>query len=185
MFIVGVLATMFTISVGVTGGDRQLESEADRLIAVIDLAREEAVIQGREIGLRFYNNGYEFSAFYEDFVEYHDEDNPDQSEWVPLDRSTLLGPRQLPDGLRFELEIDGREVILMSPDEDDDRPVTQPDENPDAEETPANTFRPQVMVYSSGDLSPFTVQVRREFANRGTRIEFDIDGSVEIETPEQ
>lgn len=180
VFIVGVLTTMFTLSVGVVGGDRQLEKEVDRLIAVIDLAREEAVIQGREIGMRFYTSGYEFSAYVEDFVDYPDEDNPDRSEWVLLDQATLLGPRELPEGLRFALQIDGREVVLGDELAAEPAPLTEtaPAVDPDA---PPDTFRPQVMIYSSGDISPFTVEVRRTFANTGQIIEFDIDGSAEVE----
>lgn len=173
---------MFTLSIGVTGGDRQLDVEVDRLIAVIDLAREEAVVQGREIGMRFFASGYEFAAYYEDFVEYHDEDNPDQSEWALLDKATLLGPRELPDGLVFELAIDGREIVLRSAEES---AVARPDspneaEGGDEDEPSESRYEPQIMIYSSGDMSPFTVQVRRQFANSGTTIEFDIDGSTEI-----
>lgn len=178
VFIVGIMATMFTLSVGVIGGDRDLEKEASRLVALIDLAREEAVIQGREIGLRFYKDRYEFSAFFEDFVEYHDEDNPDLSEWALLDASSLLGPRELPQGLLLELQIDGRDIVLQLADTDTD---DEPSPAESDEDAPAKkTYAPQAMVYSSGDMSPFTVLIRREFSNAGTTIEFDIDGSAEI-----
>lgn len=180
VFIVGVLATMFTLSVGVVGGDRQLEKEVDRLIAVIDLAREEAVIQGREIGMRFNTAGYQFSAYVEDFVDYPDEDTPDQSEWVLLDKATLLGPRELPEGLRFELQIDGRDVVLADEVDAVPAPPTETAEEEDPDARP-DTFQPQVMIYSSGDMSPFTLELRRTFANTGKIIEFDIDGSVEVE----
>ena len=177
VFIVGVLATMFTLSVGVIGGDRQLETEADRLVALMKLAREEAVIQGREIGLRFFKDRYEFSGFYEDFVEYHDEENPDQSEWALLDESTLLGPRHLPEGLLFELQIDGRDIVLTRADTE---PAAEPAQG-EEDEQQTETYNPQVMVFSSGDMSPFTVRIRREYSNAGTTLEFDIDGSVEVE----
>lgn len=172
---------MFTLSVGVTGGDRQLETEVDRLIAVFDLAREEAAIQGREIGVRFYRNSYDFSAYYEDFVDYHDEDNPDQSEWALLDRETLLGPRQLPDGMVFEIQIDGREIVLKDPEEVPPVDVSENENESDDDEAPEQTYEPQVMIFSSGDMSPFTILVRRTFANEGTTIEFDIDGTTEID----
>jgi general secretion pathway protein H len=177
VFIIGVLATMFTLSVGVIGGDRELDKEASRLVALIDLAREEAVIQGREIGLRFFKGRYEFSAFYEDFVEYHDEETPDQSEWALLDASSLLGPRQLPEGLLLELQIDGRDIVLRVAETEDEPRLAENDED---EPPKKNAYNPQVMIYSSGDMSPFTVLIRREFSNAGTTIEFDIDGSAAI-----
>jgi len=179
VFIVGVLATMFTLSVGVTGGDRQLDTEVDRLIAIVDLAREEAVVQGRELGLHFYTNSYEFAAYYEDFIEYHDEDSPDLSEWALLDKETLLGPRELPEGLLFELQIDSREVVLREAGQNATTIAADTEES--AEDSPMRRYQPQVMIYSSGDMNPFTIELRRAFTNTGTVIEFDLDGSVEID----
>ena len=178
VFIIGVLVTMFTLSVGLTGGDKRLETEVDRLAAVIDLAREESVIQGREIGLRFFPDGYEFAAYYEDFEDYYDEDSPDQSEWAILDKGTLLGPRVLPEGLVFELAIDGRDVVLKR--EEKSLAKADPDDDSDLAEAEKNKYRPQIMIFSSGDMSPFTVQVRREFETGGQQLEFDVDGSIEI-----
>lgn len=180
VFIVGVLATMLTLSVGVVGGDRELETEIDRLIALIELAREEASLQGREIGMRFHDRGYEFAAYYEDFVEYHDEEHPDQSEWAPLDDASLLGPRRLPGDLQFELLMDGRAIVLKGEDEETSGQM------PESEDEAAVTrYEPQIMIYSSGDMTPFEIEVRRSFANAGTSIEFDIDGSSAITAAER
>lgn len=185
VFIVGVLATMFTLSVGVIGRDREVQNEADRLVALVALAREEAVIQGHEIGMRFYADGYDFAAFHEDFVEYHDKDNPDQSSWALLDQGSLLGPRALPAGLLLELQIEGRDVVLGRA-QDVAAKLGKPPDPADSEAQDARTrYQPQVMIYSSGDMSPFTVRLRREFANAGTTMEFEIDGSVAIEEAEQ
>lgn len=180
VFIIGILATMFTLSVGLVGDDRRLDTEVDRLIAVIGLAREESVIEGREIGMRFFPNGYEFAGYYEDFNDYHDEDTPDQSEWSLLPESTLLGPRLLPAGLRFELQIDGREVVLKR--DDEAQPVDTNDDMDSDTDDPdeQDRYKPQIMIFSSGDMSPFIVQIRREFENRGKIIEFDVDGSTKV-----
>ena len=118
VFIIGILSTLFTLSVGLTGSDRELETETDRLIAVVQLASDEAVMQGRELGMRFYPDGYEFATFQEDFVEYYDIDESDeteerdQSEWNVLSNEDLLGQRSLPEGILLELEIDGRSIVL-------------------------------------------------------------------------
>jgi len=182
---------MFTLSVGVTGGDRQLDTEVDRLIAVIALANEESVIRGREIGMRITSDGYRFATYYEGFVEYPTEDAPDQSQWMPLETSDLLGPRRLPEGIQFELSIDGREVILKSTADEkaesamgdragqSDSEDSSTDETDEAQGRPE--FEPQVMIFSSGDMDPFVIRLRREFSNVGTTIEFDIDGSVDVD----
>ncbi len=195
VFIIGILATMFTLSVGVTGGDRQLDTEVDRLIAVIALANEEAVIQGREIGMRITSDGYRFATYQEDFIDYPAPDVPDLSEWLPIDSSNLLGPRQLPDGLLFELRIDGREIVLKSAaDEEAESAMNRKEESAESAESESEIsdtgdaddlstreeFEPQIMIFSSGDMNPFVIHLRREFANAGATVEFDLDGSTEV-----
>jgi len=177
VFIIGILATMFTLSVGVTGGDQELEREVDRLRAVVRLASEEAIMQGREIGMRFYTDGYEFAAYYEDFVEYHDpddEDDRDRSEWTMLSQEELLGPRKLSDDIVLELEIDGQTVILDSTESYGDQKAG---DELDADEK----YRPQIRLYSSGDISPFVVRLRKSFQNNGIIIEVEADGTVELD----
>ena len=52
VFIIGIMATMFTLSVGVAGGtDRELRRETERLQTLLALALEDASFQSRELGL--------------------------------------------------------------------------------------------------------------------------------------
>ena len=177
VFIIGILATMFTLSVGVLGSDPEIDKETDRLQALLELAREEAVMNGHELGLHFYPDGYEFATFQEDFVEYYDTDDEvqDQSEWMVLDEGTLLKPRQLPAGIVIEIEIDGREIVLKRKTQ---AAMNESDE--DSEQTETEAYRPQIWLYSSGDMSPFLIRFRREFANDGLILEYSEDGSVEL-----
>ncbi|MDH3510557.1 MAG: type II secretion system minor pseudopilin GspH [Gammaproteobacteria bacterium] len=183
VFIIGILSTLFTLSVGLTGSDRELETETDRLIAVVQLASDEAVMQGRELGMRFYPDGYEFATFQEDFVEYYDIDESDEteerdrSEWNVLSNEDLLGQRSLPEGILLELEIDGRSIVLDRHDANDrDDENDQDDENGNSE----RDYQPQIRLFSSGDVSPFLVHLRRTFENKGVQIEFDAQGMVEV-----
>ena len=176
VFIIGILATMFTLSVGVLGSDPELEKEIDRLHALLNLAREDAVTNGRELGLHFYPDGYEFASYQEDFIEYYDPDDEvqDRSEWIVLNPGTLLGPRRLPDSIVIELEIEGRQIVLDEKKEPmDDDPTREQDL------TDENTYRPQIWLYSSGDMSPFVIRFRREFSNDSLMLEFNDDGTTE------
>lgn len=159
--IVGILATMFTLSVGVAGRDRELEREADRFRALVDLAAEDAVIQGRELGLRFHRSGYEFSWL-----------NPDEGLWQSLGTDDLLRPRELPDGLELGLEIEGRTVRL---------PDAPREAASDAAASGAAASEPQVFIFSSGDVNPaFRVVLRRTFANEGLAIAVELDGQIDV-----
>lgn len=178
VFIIGVLATMFTLSVGITGGDQEIERELDRLQALLQLASEEATLQGHELGLRFYRGGYEFAAYEELFEDYPDP-NPEgvveQPEWTILRQDAVLGPRQMPEDIEIELEIDGRVIIL-----DDEE---QEDNDTDADEE--TDYRPQVFIFSSGEISPFVVRLRRSFENTSVILEVKADGMIELDRGEQ
>lgn len=91
VFIIGIMATMFTISVGVAGGtDRELRRESERLESLLALALEDAVFQSHELGLRLYPQRYEFSTY-----ERGDPFDPEDDKWVPIERD-VFAPRELP-----------------------------------------------------------------------------------------
>ncbi|MDX1654486.1 MAG: type II secretion system minor pseudopilin GspH [Candidatus Competibacteraceae bacterium] len=75
-----------------------VEEESRRLQALLDLARQEAILRGRPRGVRFNETGYSFLA------------PDDQSGWLPLEGS--LRPRELPGELSFELFVEGRPVFF-------------------------------------------------------------------------
>src|SRR3954469_19637799 len=58
--IIGIITTMATISVHVLGGDHEMQQEAERLQAILTQVREDAMMQGRDIGLRVDGHGYDF-----------------------------------------------------------------------------------------------------------------------------
>ncbi len=182
VFIIGILATMFTLSVGLLGSDSELDKEINRLRALIELAREDAVTQGHELGLHFYPDSYEFAVYQEDFVDYYDPDDEvqDQSEWIVLSLGTLLKPRQLPAGIVIELEIDDRDIVLKNKQEtqlEAENNARNPNRVRIDERDP---YRPQIWLFSSGDISPFAIRFRREFANEGVTLQYSEDGSVEL-----
>jgi general secretion pathway protein H len=177
VFIIGILATIFTLSVGVLGSDPELDKETDRLQALLSLALEEAVMHGRELGVNFYPDGYEFATFQEDFIEYYDADDDlqDQSEWIVLGRETLFGPRVLPEGIVIELEIDGRLIVLKDKKEPE---IYDPED--DLDQSDKDLYRPQIWLYSTGDMNPFVITFRREFSNDSLILEFSEDGTAEL-----
>ena len=57
--IIGIVTAGILLSVNVTGRDRELERESDRLLALFKYAREQAELQTREYGIMFQDDGYE------------------------------------------------------------------------------------------------------------------------------
>ena len=134
--IMAIVTAATLLSTGLLGDDREIAQEAERMAALIDLASEEALLQGREIGLLIEPEQYRFFVF-----------EALSNRWLPLDNDDVLKSRDLPEGGRFELAVEGREVVLR-----------QHTEKDDAEED----FAPQIMILSSGAMTPFEIELERD-----------------------
>ncbi|WP_257387540.1 type II secretion system minor pseudopilin GspH [Tahibacter caeni] len=96
--ILAVLAAAVTIAMAGSGGERQLEREAERLQALLGYACEHAEIGGRAVGLSLVDGGFVFSQ-------------QDGENWKPFVQGELRD-RQWPANLRAELSRDGRRIEI-------------------------------------------------------------------------
>lgn len=133
VLIIGIMAVGAALTVGVAHGDRDLERERDRILALADYMRDQATLQNREFGLRCFRGGYEFVVF-----------DPRTGLWQRDEREDLMRPRRLPKGLTMELNVEGRQIVLPAAE-------VRPDE-----------IAPQILLYSSGDLSLFELFLERD-----------------------
>jgi len=101
--IIGIISSMAVVSIKVLGGDHEMDQEAARLAAVIGQAREEAMLQGRDLGLRLDAQGY-------DFLRY----DTRSERWVAVTGDPLLRERTMPEGVGMALLLDagGTDVQL-------------------------------------------------------------------------
>lgn len=154
--IIGVmLGTMF-LSLGDRGHDSQLEKERDRLAALLNYVQERAALQTIEYGLRCEQGGYRFVMY-----------DSRKSQWLedPLDE--LLRARTLPDGIEVALSVEDRPIVLPARSDPRKRPA-----NPD--------LTPQVMIYSSGDLTRFRLTLTRAAAHHSVALTGASAGKVEV-----
>src|SRR5258708_2669314 len=63
VLIIGLISAGMLLSMSLTGRDRELEKESDRLLALFTYAREQAELQTREYGVLFEDDGYEFLTY--------------------------------------------------------------------------------------------------------------------------
>ena len=146
--IIGVLAAGIVLSVSLTGRDRELEKESDRLLALFTYAREQAELQTREYGVRFQDDGYEFLTY-----------DARRDLWRSVFEDDALSARKLPDGLDLKLTVEGRPVVLTRPKDAKDK-------------------TPQVMIFSNGDLTTFGATLEREGGVRSVTLTEDDKGQV-------
>jgi general secretion pathway protein H len=151
--IIGIITTMAVVSVRVLGGDHEMDQEARRLQAVLMQARDDAMLEGRDVGLRLDEQGY-------DFLRYDSR----SETWLLEAEDPLLRERRLPEGLRASLAIEQRDVKLKSRGAGS---ANQP-------------LLPQVVVMASGDLLPFDVLLQRDGTEERRIVTGRVDGSIEI-----
>jgi general secretion pathway protein H len=156
--IIGVMVSMATLSVGLLGGDRQSEEEARRVWAVIGQAREEAELQAIDLALFVGTTDYEFLRF-----------DTRRNQWLPVVDDKLYAQRTLPEGLRFRLWMEGREIVLKP---------GLPDRSKKDE---SEKWPPQLTVLSSGDVVPFELQIERDGAPALWRMTSLADGDLRVE----
>jgi general secretion pathway protein H len=155
--IVGIIVATATLSVGVLGRDRQLEEEARRFAAVFNQAREEAELQGMDVGIFLTQPAYEYLRY-----------DGRRELWKPIDSDKLFRARELPEGVRARLWLDGREVLL--------KPKLEPYDEKEHEK-----HRPQLMALSSGDINAFELRLEREGTPQQWRVIGAADNTINAE----
>jgi general secretion pathway protein H len=146
--IIGVVTAGMLLSITLTGRDPDLEKESDRLLALVNYAREQAELQTREFGVMFQDDGYEFLTY-----------DVRRGTWRDVFEDDALGTRKLPDGLDFKLILDGRPVVLKRPKDATDK-------------------TPHLMIFSNGDLSSFVATLERDGGQRSITLTEDDKGQV-------
>jgi general secretion pathway protein H len=96
VFIIGVILTFTTISVG-QHSDQTLEEEAKRLHYLIKLASEESVLRSTSMAMEFTKQGYQFVLIAGD-------------QFVPLEDDKLFRKREFPGDMEIQMELYGQEV---------------------------------------------------------------------------
>ena len=150
--IIGLVSAGILLSLNLTGRDPDLQRESDRLFTLINYAREQAELQTREFGILFQEDGYEFLVY----------DAP-LERWRSVLEDDALRARKLPDGLGVQLVVETRPVVLRRPVDAHDR-------------------TPQVMIYSDGDLTAFSVSLERDGGVRSVTVAQDDHGQI-VEQP--
>jgi general secretion pathway protein H len=148
VFIIGIIAAGVLLSVSLTGTDHELQTESERLATLMNYARDEAEMQTREFGLACSANGYEFYAF-----------DPRTALWGSITEDDALRARTLPAGLTLKLNVEGHDVVFKPPNKEDPK-------------------KPDIMIFSNGDLSAFELTVVRDDASRSVKVAVDDKGHI-------
>jgi len=163
--VIGIIVSIAILSLGVLGDDRQLRVEARRVSTLLAAAQDEAVMQGREFGLEISTQAYRFVEF-----------DPFQERWLELQTDDIFRSRQLPDNQEFELFLEDKRVSLAG-----ELSKLAAEDIPGLNST-ARKYAPQIMIFSSGETTPFELHLLRPAQQQSIVLQGDVLGGIEIMT---
>jgi len=161
--IAAILVTIVVISFNLVGDDRAVQKQVVKLSTLIDMASEEAQIQGRDYGLEFLQTGYRF-------VEY----DPYLNVWNEVIGDDLLRARSLDEDMVVELFLEDRRVLLQAKAKD----IEVDDDKPNRDLT--DDYLPHVLIMASGDITPFRLDIVRLTDDLAVGLEIEFGGKLEI-----
>ena len=153
LVIIAVMTTIAVLSIGVLGGDRELDDEGDRYTDVVAAASEQAELEGRDYGIWLGPTRYQVLAF-----------SVAKQVWEALPDDRMYEEHELPSGLGVELEVEGRQVALGL-------------------EKPGDLRTPQVYLFASGDAAPYRLGFAREGTGAKWLVEGLADGTLNVTHP--
>lgn len=114
----------------------KLKNKAHQLYGLMQIAQEESILRGVEIGIRVEQDGYSFLIY-------------DGTRWNPLQEHTLLKDVELEEPIEMYINIEGQEALLANDETDEE---SNEEQDPNKEIKP-----PQIFILSSGEMNEFTV----------------------------
>ena len=132
LVIIGVLVSFAMLSLGDGGKRDRLIEESKRLAALIELASDQAVLEGREWGMHIAPDGYLFMVLRD-------------GKWQEAAGDHLFRARQMEEGFTLELRMDDVDVTLTPPAEESEKNKAR------------QSLAPQVYLMSSAERTPFEV----------------------------
>ena len=164
--IVGTIMSMAVLSLSLVGGDNPIRQEAQRVVSLLEVVQEESMLQGREYGLEFMLGAYRFVEL-----------DPLTGQWNEVIGDDTLRMRELPEELEIALYIEDRRILLKPQPERTDR-------DEDEIRRGVERYTPHVLIYSSGDLTPFELHFVRDADDSLVAIRADLSGMIEFVDPE-
>jgi general secretion pathway protein H len=153
LVIIAIMTSIAVLSVGVLGKDRGLDAEGERYTDVAAAALEQAQLEGRDFGIRFSAARYEVLTY-----------AARRQRWESVEDDRLYAAYDLPAGVAVRLEIEGKPIQFSA-------------------DKPGLERVPQVLLYSSGDVSPYRLSFSREGNEGAWSVAGEADGTLTVTHP--
>ncbi|PKH09105.1 type II secretion system minor pseudopilin GspH [Moritella sp. Urea-trap-13] len=175
IFLMGMMVTGVVMTMSTAGPDRQLKKEAARFVGVLELAEEEALLSSIEMGLVIAEQEYQFVYL------------DDNDRWTAFTDSKVFAKKTLEEDIVLSFELAGLKAEgsflgsrkLFADDDglfEDKGGLFEGDEK-------AIRIEPDIFIYSSGEISDFTLTFTYMDADLGDssiKVQFDEYGDLII-----
>jgi general secretion pathway protein H len=168
LVVIGIAIGLVLLSPGVVRDTPATESALTDLAAQVALARDEAALQGRNLGVRFYPDGYEFLDL-----------DPDTGAWTTLSGDEILARTVFDEDLLPYLRVEDRRIEL-------EPPVEAEDDEEELIDAFGNVIEragavPHVLILASGEVTPFEIELEMIGSDDYMRLEADFFGDMTLE----
>ncbi|MGH8321958.1 MAG: type II secretion system minor pseudopilin GspH [Gammaproteobacteria bacterium] len=140
LVIISIITAVAVLSLGSLGGNPAAKQAAQKLAALTDLVSQQAVMRGQQYGLLVSPHTYEFLLY-------------DGSKWSVVKDDDLLRARQLDNSVTLALQLEGTPINLPSNSQD------HQGNSDDSTDSDKPALKPQIMLLSSGEITPFKITV--------------------------
>lgn len=104
LVIMGIMISLVTLNAGIQNRERETHQFAIRLISLMRLASDEAVLNGKLVAWRLDDTQYQFMQL-------------EEGKWVAVTDDRLLKPNSIDEWVASEFEVEGRAVELLESNE--------------------------------------------------------------------
>ncbi len=168
LVVIGIAVGLVLLNTNVIRDKPLTETALTDLAAQVALARDEAALQGRNFGVRFYPDGYEFLDL-----------DPDTGAWTTISDDELLARFTFEDDLLPSLFVEDRRIELEPPvDAEDDDEEELIDAFGNVIERAAEV--PHILILASGEVTPFEFELEMIGSDDYMRLEADFFGDMEM-----
>ena len=167
MVIIAIALTLALPQIRLLQPDSPVDKQTRELAALIELARDEAALQGRNFGIRLHASGYTFYDL-----------DPESGAWLTLEGDDMLKPVEFEQRLSMQLEMEGRIIPLPPRAEEaaDDEQALDQFGNP----LPNVGLTPHIFVLASGEVSPFVLTLRDIPTDHAIELDADYLGQMTL-----
>jgi len=182
MIALAIVALLFAITLPnfALRDDAQAKEELTRILAVMQMLKDKAVLDEREFGMRFDDQGYQ--------VLWLDDTDPQRPpRWAKIEDDGPLAAYTFPEMVAINLQIEGENLFEKEEDEveifEQEVDIFEDDEAP-----PEKIKPPQIYFLSTGEQNEFTLAIAPkntsgEPARVFYRLRGDYAGGLKFEGP--